>query len=81
MNKHIGRFNADADNPSQEPHYGGPSGSPFKSTSLLDLLDLARYQAEPRPCCAPVRQRHSASPAGRLILPTISYQQGAPISG
>jgi hypothetical protein len=52
MDGHIGRFNADADNPSQLPNHGVWPGLRLLLqsflTSLLDLPDLADDKAQPR---------------------------------
>src|SRR3984893_12085398 len=52
MDEHICRFNANADDPSQEPHHGVWPGLRLLLqsflTSLLDFLDLADEEAQPR---------------------------------
>ncbi len=68
MDEHIGRFNADADNPSQLPNHGVWPGLRLLLqsflTSFLDLPDLADHKAQPRHVALQLgqdiwRQRHA----------------------
>src|SRR6202011_5767751 len=68
MDEHIGRFNADADNPSQLPNHGVWPGLRLLPqsflTSFLDLPDLADHKAQPRHVAPQLgqeiwRQRHA----------------------
>jgi hypothetical protein len=68
MDQHIGRFNADADNPSQLPNHGvWPALKLLLQsflTSFLDLPDLADNKAQPRQVALQLgqgiwRQRHA----------------------
>src|SRR6202047_2429641 len=68
MDEHIGRFNADADNPRQLPNHGVWPGLRLLLqsflTSVLDLSDLADDKAQPRHIALQLgqgiwRQRHA----------------------